>query len=91
MRPLLINSAQGCLFVGAFIRPQRRFGQATDHGRSFTSYWTSGGQQRNRQQRSHFHSARVQHWWSTDAETVTWTPAMKAQYGKYQRLIDLHG
>jgi hypothetical protein len=33
----------------------------------------------------------VQHWWSTDAEKVTWTPAMKAQYGKYQRLIELHG
>jgi hypothetical protein len=33
----------------------------------------------------------VQRWWSADAETVTWTPAMKAQYGRYQRLIELHG
>lgn len=33
----------------------------------------------------------VQHWWTTDAAKVTWTPAMRAQYGKYQRLIELHG
>jgi len=33
----------------------------------------------------------VQQWWSTEAERVTWTPAMKAQYGKYQRQIQLHG
>ena len=33
----------------------------------------------------------VQHWWSTDTEKMTWTPAMKALYGKYQRAIDLHG
>ncbi len=33
----------------------------------------------------------VQQWWSTEAERVTWTPAMKAQYGKYQRQIELHG
>jgi hypothetical protein len=26
----------------------------------------------------------VRHWWATDAERVTWTPAMKAQYGKYK-------
>ena len=33
----------------------------------------------------------VQHWWTTDAEKLTWTPAMKAQYGKYMVQIDLHG
>ena len=33
----------------------------------------------------------VQQWWTADAEKLTWTPAMKAQYGKYMAQIDLHG
>ena len=32
-----------------------------------------------------------QHWWSIDAEKVSWTQAIKGQYGKYQGLVELRG